>query len=702
MILSLQKLMLVPQDLTPFRDVRMEVEGNDFFGFILNTNGQIIRLEFGTDPGNISPIISSFADIDANVNNLSLGLDFEKDGTIWYGFVADFSSFVHRVVFDNLCGESISTSSAADPPALSYSSSGDTQILLEARNEAGVVSQQVQSLTINSNQAPTINFSLPESQCLTSPSTFIPISTGSPITSFNWDFQQETSTQETPTIRFDTAGTYIVRLDVEAQNGCSNFLSNPIEIFEEPIANFSFPSGAICTNTSIDFINNSQIFGAEDVIQYSWDFDNDGIEDSNESNPSFIFSEGGPQTVSLTTSIPGCESFFSTNVVITPGPNVNFSFEDICLGETVQFLNNTTDNNITGFQWDFGDGTQSTLENPSLEYQQAGSFNVELTATNSDGCITSSTQVIQVSSIPQSGFFFDLACENNEVQFTDNTQVSNANISDFLWEFGDDESLVSQLTSTEENPVITFNQTGSFPVQLTTVSSFGCVDSATINVIVFDSPELNLAIESLCLNDSAEFADLSSVNAPERLVSRIWEVNGISTEDSILRTQFLQTGLFDVSLSVSSSNFCVADTSFQVEVSELPTQELLASQACDNEATQFSDLTSNPSDPIVSRLWNFNGLGTSSSQNVSFQFPNSGDFNVSLLSETENGCLEDTSFVVSVLPAPEADFSARSLIGGAPFVVDFINESEDGNSFQWDFGFNNGTSNEFEPSFYIY
>lgn len=48
-------------------------------------------------------------------------------------------------------------------------------------------------------------------------------------------------------------------------------------------------------------------------------------------------------------------------------------------------LNNLSLNNPTSFQWDFGDGGNSTVENPGHTYNSTGFYNVSLIATNDDG-----------------------------------------------------------------------------------------------------------------------------------------------------------------------------------------------------------------------------------------------------------------------------------------------------------------------------
>ncbi|MDB0058431.1 PKD domain-containing protein [Salibacteraceae bacterium] len=66
-------------------------------------------------------------------------------------------------------------------------------------------------------------------------------------------------------------------------------------------------------------------------------------------------------------------------------PNANFSADSIqsCLG-LIKFTDNSS-NSPTNWNWDFGDGNTSTLQNPSHQYSSAGVFTIKLTASNSIG-----------------------------------------------------------------------------------------------------------------------------------------------------------------------------------------------------------------------------------------------------------------------------------------------------------------------------
>jgi len=61
-------------------------------------------------------------------------------------------------------------------------------------------------------------------------------------------------------------------------------------------------------------------------------------------------------------------------------------------GDTIYF--NSTSSNADNFQWDFGDGSKSTIENPWHIFDSTGSFEVSLKVTNDDGSDESTSTVI--------------------------------------------------------------------------------------------------------------------------------------------------------------------------------------------------------------------------------------------------------------------------------------------------------------------
>jgi serine protease len=125
----------------------------------------------------------------------------------------------------------------------------------------------------------------------------------------------------------------------------------------------------------------------------------------------------------------------------------------------------------TSWSWDFGDGSTSTVQNPSHIYTAAGTFTVALTATNAYGSNTltktgyitvtapnTNPPVAAFSGTPTSGTI------PLTVTFTD---ASTNTPTSWSWNFGDGS------TSTVQNPSHIYTTAGTYSVALTATNAYG-------------------------------------------------------------------------------------------------------------------------------------------------------------------------------------------------------------------------------------
>ena len=150
---------------------------------------------------------------------------------------------------------------------------------------------------------------------------------------------------------------------------------------------------------------------------------------------------------------------------------------------TVQFTD--LSQNAESRSWNFGDGTNSTEQNPHHTYASAGNYTVKLTVSNEDGTdskfatITVSEQPLLI--LPVADFSSNLISgfAPLDVHFTDASQ----NATGWNWDFGDG------ATSTEQNPTHTFFSAGKYIVNLTVKNANGTASKYdTINVLEHSSP----------------------------------------------------------------------------------------------------------------------------------------------------------------------------------------------------------------------
>lgn len=173
----------------------------------------------------------------------------------------------------------------------------------------------------------------------------------------------------------------------------------------------------------------------------------------------------------------GSQVNFTTGVI--PAAAFTATPTTISAGESVQFTDQST-NTPTSWYWNFGDGGTSTTRNPSHMYIAQGSYTVTLTASNNLGSnMHSKTNYITVNLLdnpPKPAFTANPTTVRlgESIQFTD--QSSNTPTS-WFWNFGDGG------TSTIQNPIYTYSNTGTYTVILTATNRFGYDSERKTNYI---------------------------------------------------------------------------------------------------------------------------------------------------------------------------------------------------------------------------
>jgi PGF-pre-PGF domain-containing protein len=148
-----------------------------------------------------------------------------------------------------------------------------------------------------------------------------------------------------------------------------------------PVAGFTAGSISGTTATPIQFTDTS----TNTPTSWSWDF-GDGTTATTQ-NPAHQYTTAGTYTVKLTaTNSVGSDTATKTNyITVTAYGSTVASFTATPLTGNaplaVQFTDTST-NTPTSWLWDFGDATNSTSRNPSHTYNAAGTYSVNLTATN--------------------------------------------------------------------------------------------------------------------------------------------------------------------------------------------------------------------------------------------------------------------------------------------------------------------------------
>ncbi|NNF36836.1 MAG: PKD domain-containing protein [Saprospiraceae bacterium] len=484
---------------------------------------------------------------------------------------------------------------------------------------------------------PDANFSFNiTSSCVPGQVEFTDISTGNP-TSWSWTFQggvPSTSSERNPVVSYPQSGSYDVTLSVTNNEGSDDITkSNIVVIYDQPVADFTYQ----VTGQEVSFTNNSI-----DATDYMWDFGNG--QTSTLPNPVIDYGENGSFTVSLTAS-NNCDSDEASQIVVTGGPpNVNFTYSatDVCVGESITFTD-ASSGNPTSWLWGFegGSPSSSTQESQVVQYITPGQFNVSLTASNDIGQDSGTlNDLITVSGSPEADFSFEV--NGNEVIF----ENLSLNATDYIWSFGNNQS------STVDNPVVNYDEPGSYNVRL--IASSECGNDDIIKVVVVGTlPVVNLTYSAtdVCVGESITFTDVSSGNP----TSRLWTFEGGSPSTSTQETQvvqYLTQGQYDVSLTVSNASG--EDSEFLNELISVTSPPIadFDFQVDGNEVT-FNNLSINATEFI----WSFGNNQSSTISNPVTSYDGPGSYNVRLIAS--NDCSDDEIIkTIVIVGHPEASFSS--------------------------------------------
>jgi len=168
------------------------------------------------------------------------------------------------------------------------------------------------------------------------------------------------------------------------------------------------------------------------------------------------------------------------------GPVASFTYSPTTVyvnTTAVTFTDTSTDEDgtIASWEWDLGDGTTATTQNVTHTYSTVATVTVTLTVTDNDGTNDTTTQSITVSyTPPTAAFTYDPMVNitvNTTITFTDNSTKGDANITSWLWDFGDDN------TSNATNPTHQYAAIGDYTVTLTVTDANDETDTSDEVVI---------------------------------------------------------------------------------------------------------------------------------------------------------------------------------------------------------------------------
>ncbi len=370
---------------------------------------------------------------------------------------------------------------------------------------------------------------------------------------FNWDFGDgNVSTQTNPTHTYVGFGNYDVTLDVTNAAGCNNSSVKSIQIYSNPLPDFSLDLPPFsCSGSPSQFNDLTPNPVDSNLAGWSWSFNdpNNGVSTSR--NPVYVYSDAGPYNVDLVvTTNFGCTGSVQKPITISPSPGAGFSHSPACVNQGTVFTPEST-GGINSWQWQIGSSVYN-LESPTHVFSSPTSVNARLTTNGTNGCISVLSKQVVVPAAVNVDFKSENTCADKPTIFTDLTSYAADPPVSRAWQFS------TLGTGTGTSASFTFPAPGEYPTRLTVTNVSGCSYAISKNVTIVNSP---VASFTATPQTGTPPLTVNLKNTTPNVVSQQWKVNDAdnltSTEPAPAFT-FSELGDYVIDLTVTNENGCTS------------------------------------------------------------------------------------------------------------------------------------------------
>ncbi len=581
-----------------------------------------------------------------------------------------------------------------DTPSHRYTAYGKYNISVSIITTSGCVDTFRMPNAVSIKTKPVVDFDVvSRAVCASGPIQFI--DRASPldsITSRFWDFGDgfAGSSLPSPSHQYQDTGSYTVRY-YAYNEGCGDSIIKPNFVkMKPPIARFTFDRN--CQNKlQIQFVNTS-IGG----LTYFWDFGNG--QTSTLANPVVTYDSVRMYVVKLIAYNDTCQYETYRNVTLIKEPKA-FAINDTipCLNAQVVFSTPSINvNNISTYDWDFGDGQTviGYLPTTTHRYTQSGTMQVRLIIRNVFNCFDTIYRNINVRSVasPTASFSIsDTTCLSRSILFS---PTSNAvgGITTY-WDFGNG---TQTSTNSVQNVSAVYDNVGTYEASFVVGTNQGCISDTFRQIFyVHPNPVTNFDMPGrLCLPNAAA-AFLNRTYVPNNFNYQVrynWRFGDGHTSTSPHPINvYTNPGPYNVQLKTFTNVGCYSDTTFIYDsIIPQPLARFFADTVCLGHNTRFIDSSIAPRSIITNWAWQFGDGQNGTAQYPTHNYLLPGIYQSKLVVKNLFGCVSDTTYrTVKVVNKPSAGLTMNMLPCSRQNIF-IIDQSVD-NSYPvqlWKYNFN--------------
>jgi len=508
------------------------------------------------------------------------------------------------------------------------------------------------------------------------------------VLKYAWTFGDGTGADiVNPTKTYRKGGIYPVTLTVKDDSGLANDTGSSqiaVRVDQGPIARA--PASLLaCAGTEATFDGSASTDIDGVVNSYSWDF-GDGGSGGGE-KPTHIYKKPGNYRAFLRIEgekIGICDSSSSTEIAVRviAGPVAAIQAPAaVPLGQPATFDgtgSKAENGRITGWHWDFGDGTGAEGQTASHVYAKPGTYQAALTL-DSDSEAPSCRQVsarhvinINAPPVADGGGSKMVAVDQEAVFDASASHDPDGGISAYHWDFGDGEG-ADGIHATHR-----YRKPGSYVAKLIVDDGAGLANSAATAAIKVDvNPPPAPAIAGpavACVGESAAW------KAGSNAAGYAWTFgDGASADTAGVTHAYQKPGRYSLALLEDDGKGLANSRQLatrMIHVNQPPRADAGPDQrACPGSTVTFDASGSADADGrLIAYKWDFGDGSTAEGEKVKHAFGKPGTYAVKLTVTDDAGsscsaATDDASVVVDAPPVADAGKDREVFIGGADDAV---------------------------------
>lgn len=498
----------------------------------------------------------------------------------------------------------------------------------------------------------------------------------------------------------------LITISDDGEDGCSDTAYQDIFVNPIPVAGINTVDNDQCFNyNSFEFQATSTV--AYGSLTHEWDMGDLTIY-SDQDTVIHSYAAEGQYTITMNvTTDKGCVDTTNTSIIIRPSPipafTINKDTQCFKYHELKTLSTSSISSGTISKLWLISDGTDYTdVDSISHVFANTGKYYVDLILTSNFQCKDTLSDSIQILEMPVSSFTVnnaDQCFEGNNFQFTDNSNFNAGTITGNRWLFGDGN------TVDNTNPVNhSYASESSYIPALIVYADNGCFDTSFLNIKVYPHPGSDFLINDTgqCVNDNNFYFTNNTFISEGAFINRWFFGDGSAYYDGFDATKkynkdstyvvriisFSDRGCTDT-ISKTVTVYPKANTSFTLDNGQ---------QCLDGNTFNFNSTTTLKRGTFTTN-WQFgDGSSLPNSSTATHSYISVGLFNVRLISQTNEGCLDTATQQVRTLAMPVASFvsnySSACLLGN-DFQFNATSNVPGGASINhnWYFGDNDSTIN---------